>query len=292
VAPIVYPEFLAAYSQTGTDAHAALGLSNLLIFGQDLILFAGSINHHLAFTGNYAVSDAPLWQGLLVPQAWSLGLELSFYLLAPFILRRLSVTAGALAISMLVRAYLYHMQLAWHDPWSYRFFPAELCFFLAGAISQQIWLPYCHKIAAWFSRHHVHLDAICTSLLLAIICWFNLIPINGIAKMFALFGLFVAILPFAFIFQDRMRPDRLIGELSYPLYICHFLVINTLAYFAARFGSPWLNATSAAITASLLFAICLDVLVARRVEQFRAKLKSSRKAQKIEHIDAVAASVN
>ena len=37
--------------------------------------------------------------------------------------------------------------------------------------------------------------------------------------------LFAALLPLAFLFQARYRLDKAIGELSYPIYICHALVI-------------------------------------------------------------------
>ncbi|MCH6025160.1 hypothetical protein MMA33_24360, partial [Salmonella enterica] len=77
----------------------------------------------LAFTGSFARSDVPLYQGLLVPQAWTLGVEMSFYLIAPFVLhspRRLLVL---LAASLALRAVLIASGIGLSDPWTYRFFP-------------------------------------------------------------------------------------------------------------------------------------------------------------------------
>ena len=37
---------------------------------------------------NFRNSEIPIYSGLIIPQAWTLGVELSFYLIAPFVLKR------------------------------------------------------------------------------------------------------------------------------------------------------------------------------------------------------------
>ena len=60
-----------------------LGVCNALIFGQDAILFTGLDSHGaLHLTANCWLSQPPVSEFLLVPQAWSLGVELLFYLCA------------------------------------------------------------------------------------------------------------------------------------------------------------------------------------------------------------------
>ena len=65
---------------------------------QYLALFLGVNNGSVGFTANYQTSSVPIWAALAVPQAWTLGVELSFYCLAPFLLRcRTRVLLGVAA---------------------------------------------------------------------------------------------------------------------------------------------------------------------------------------------------
>ena len=59
-------------------------IANITFFGSDWLMFLKWNNNHLTF-GNFNDSEIPLWHMLLVPQSWSLGVEISFYLLAPFL---------------------------------------------------------------------------------------------------------------------------------------------------------------------------------------------------------------
>ena len=104
-------------------------------------MFFGIEHSSLLFTGSFAHSDVPLYQGLLVPQAWTLGVEITFYLVAPFVLRSPRRLLALLAASLALRAVLIATGIGLSDPWTYRFFPAELALFLAGALSHQILLP-------------------------------------------------------------------------------------------------------------------------------------------------------
>ncbi|MGI4762585.1 MAG: acyltransferase family protein, partial [Janthinobacterium lividum] len=130
---------LAAYQQA---AQLSVGtwllilLANIFIVGQDFMMFLGlDRNGGLHFT-NHALQGSqglpPLYQFLFVHQAWSLALEISFYLLAPFLVRRKPAVLLVLCTSsLLLRFYLYQLGL-YHGSWNYRFFPSELVFFLTG----------------------------------------------------------------------------------------------------------------------------------------------------------------
>ena len=74
-------------------------------------------------------------------------------------------------------------------------------------------------------------------------------------------------LPFVFVAFRTSPVDKAIGDLSYPLYICHVLVISVVT----RLASPqavWLMAASAlAVSIALLLAIerPLDAWRQRRI---------------------------
>ena len=77
---------ISTFEALGFGGKLSLALSNLLLFGQDWIMFTGVRGGDFQFVTDFRESDVQVWQGLLVPQAWTLGVELSFYLIAPFVL--------------------------------------------------------------------------------------------------------------------------------------------------------------------------------------------------------------
>jgi len=120
-----------------------LSLSNVVIFGQDLAFFLGLNpgSGTIYFTSDFWHTHPPLYTFLFIPQAWTLGLELTFYLIAPFILRKgIKTVVTLIILSFLVRLTLFDCLNLRNDPWNYRFFPSELMFFLLGYICYQMYL--------------------------------------------------------------------------------------------------------------------------------------------------------
>lgn len=172
-----------------------------------------------------------IWRLLLVPQAWSLSVELYFYMLAPFLVTRgVRVLVGAALASFALRVGLWWSAGLNDDPWSYRFFPSELMFFMLGAIA-------CHAYgertaqgeggrSAW-KKHPWGLHAALAVMVVAAV-WVGRLdrpfgPGHLIAPLVTACA-FLA-LPWLFAATRTRRLDRLLGELSYPVYICHVLVI-------------------------------------------------------------------
>ena len=92
-------------------------------------MFPSVSGGHLAFCPNFGQSDPQLWKFLLVPQAWTLGVELSFYALAPFIVRRWKTLDCPLCCAWIARTAGAVFGLV-YDPWNYQFSP-----FRAGNLS-------------------------------------------------------------------------------------------------------------------------------------------------------------
>src|SRR5205823_6599909 len=104
--------------------------TQIIMWGQDFYLFLTIKGGSLAFLSNFTTDPHPLYLLLLIPQGWTLGLEFSFYILAPFIVRRsFRTVALILAASLLLRLSLQFWFGYSGDPWSYRFFPSELALF-------------------------------------------------------------------------------------------------------------------------------------------------------------------
>ena len=114
------------------------GFTNIFLFGQDIVMFLGmdSENGTMFFSNDFTKTNPQFHTFLFVPQAWTIGIELLFYIVAPFIVRRKTkIILLIIAASLLLRIFIYYYLGMDHDPWTYRFFPNELALFLLGAIS-------------------------------------------------------------------------------------------------------------------------------------------------------------
>ena len=234
--------------------------TNFFLFLQDTIMFLGldTTTGSLFFTQNFRESNPMLCNFLFVPQAWTIGIEIAFYLIAPFIVRRkLKFIVLLIIISVSLRVFLYLHGLK-HDPWSYRFFPTELTFFLLGTVSYHIYL-YIKDI----KMHSVYLKIIYL-FILGISCFYSFSHILG--KHYLYLGFFFICLPFVFILTKSWKNDRYIGELSYPIYISHLFVLACMKSLKI----PAIGGTGVGLTIiTILFSILLNELVAKKIENIR-----------------------
>lgn len=74
--------FLGTFKDLSLTGYGLLVFSNIFILFQDATLFLKVHDGELHFLPH---SGSPLYLGLLIPQAWSIALELSFYIIAPFL---------------------------------------------------------------------------------------------------------------------------------------------------------------------------------------------------------------
>jgi len=206
--------------------------SQLLMWGQDLYFFLTLKAGGLVFWPDFHSAPQRLYTLLAIPPGWTLGLEFSFYLIAPFIVRR---SAGAiafwLAASLVLRLVLQFEMGYYGDPWSYRFFSSEIAVFLVGALAYRVYRSQNLRVDRIVLATFVGAIA-CVGALLLVNRWHGATRVASICFLMASFRL----IPFLFrATKDRLL-DRHLGELSYPIYICHFLVIWLLDAIAV-FGT-------------------------------------------------------
>ena len=193
-------------------------LANSTFFGSDWIMFLQWNDNNLHF-GNFNNSELPLWHMLLVPASWSLGIEVTFYFLAPFLCKAKSRTIMVLGASMLaIRIVAFVMGLN-VDPWTYRFFPFELPMFLLGILLYRIKNRYRH--APKLSVASTYTSLIFLYLLLPFVA--QKFDFGRIPQLFVLVMVSSTIVLFC---PDNAK-DKKFGDLSYPIYISHVLVIGT-----------------------------------------------------------------
>ncbi|NQY07465.1 MAG: acyltransferase [Flavobacteriaceae bacterium] len=237
--------------------------SNLTIVFQDVLLFmeVNQTTGSFFFQPNFDHNQLNGFDFLLIPQAWTVALEIIFYLIAPFIVRR--KTAIILAIFLLfvgIRLVTFYGLELTNAPWNFRFFPNEMVFFLLGVLAYK----YYKFEGIQLSQTH-YLKAIYGAVLL-LIFGYDFLRFDSSHLIFAL--LFSLALPYLFSLFKDAKIDRYIGELSYPIYICHMFVIsvmNELDYYF--FGSKVFTV----IVISIGFSIILKHLVSDKVERYRQK---------------------
>jgi len=246
-------------------------VTNIILFGQDVVMFLGMHKDtgELFFTSNFQTTDPKLYVFLLAPQAWSLGIELMFYLVAPFIVRKSNkCILFLLSLSLLIRGVTYFYLGYNHDPWTYRFFPSELALFLLGTISYRI---YKANNILEIDFMMLKLKYIVCVLFFSVLIFYQFLPesaSNPQLKNWALYIFCCLSLPFIFTVSKSSKLDAKIGELSYPIYVSHILVFSIL--FPLLTVSKWQEQKVFIATISTMFvSYMLVVLIAKPIEKIR-----------------------
>ena len=210
------------FARDGTPGVLAGTLSNLTLFGQDWSTFLAHDG-----TGPWRVSTDPDWPShtvshyCLVPQCWSVGVELTFYALAPFLNRlRTSVLLVLLTVSTSARLLIYQECFLTFDPWTHRFFPFEIALFLAGMLGYRFYTRLERPASAsWKLRTRwqyalgvvgllalFHQFATLTSTLGLFTDWYVAILVSYVG--------WACLIPVLFFVFGDLRADRIFGELS------------------------------------------------------------------------------
>jgi peptidoglycan/LPS O-acetylase OafA/YrhL len=182
-------------------------LANVFLIGADtMVAFAHYPNFHFNL--------------LSIGQAWTLGAELTFYVLAPFGLRSWKLAAGLLIGSLATRAACIVAVGGFDAHWMYLFFPATLCFFLLGHFAR------CAGARWRLVRHPATGGAL---LVLAFGCLLYGGPALWDSVCFWIATLcFAAALPGVFEATRSLRTLNALGDLSYPVYLTHIVAIHWL----------------------------------------------------------------
>jgi peptidoglycan/LPS O-acetylase OafA/YrhL len=200
---------------------------------------------------------------------WTLGAEMTFYLLAPWLLRSDRLALAALVGSLAVRIVVFFV-VGPHAPmfnlyiiWSYFFLPSTFMFFMLGHLARRV--PYIGTAGPWSAF----------AILIAAV-WFvsrkGWGPVDDWFRFndYMAAVLFALALPGVFEATKNNRVSNWLGDLTYPLYLTHHMTMFALfgvwaflgapgvafVNFAKSFSSPY---TGAAVLFALVTITCLPV---------------------------------
>jgi peptidoglycan/LPS O-acetylase OafA/YrhL len=262
-----HPVFLVPYCNYSNSISMCswlyLVISNIALVGLDWLMFMGFNENSGHFFFSPELTGA--WHFIVVAQAWSIGIEIGFYLLAPFLVRRKSaILLLIIAGSLLLRLIMYYSGYD-KDPWTYRFLPTELGFFLVGALG--------YKVYRFLKTKDITRNMNLGLLLLMVgftVC-FQYIPIENECKEWIYYSLIAITTPFLFLFTKNNKIDFLIGELTYPVYMCHVFIFVILGYLNKFTGVGPAYSGLATLAGSVLFSILLVKFIIEPIEKIRQR---------------------
>jgi peptidoglycan/LPS O-acetylase OafA/YrhL len=215
-------------------------LLNVFIVGQDVV--HGGFGHP---------GDLYLHYFIYVRVAWSVAVEISFYALAPFIVKRLWLVAILLAGSLASQSWF----IARFDahPFDVWLFPLSLWCFMAGTLAYHAYAKLRRYKTRWLSSYAI----VATVAAFALTATYNVFDTPRLLYLFAV----AACLP-GLVLLGRKNPlDGALGELSYPIYLIHPLA--TILIITGGWGEYY------AVFVVLLIAWLVTLGVERPIERFR-----------------------
>jgi peptidoglycan/LPS O-acetylase OafA/YrhL len=259
------PPFLIAHADARMSIWQwlALQFSNLTMLGLDLpSLFHWKSGQAFLYAGAGAETtlDGAEWGGwfLWIPQAWSIGTEIWFYLIAPLIIRRgvgLQITIGCASYALM------HLMTS---PLTYAFFPANLWLFLSGSLLFRFYRSQLFSVPRWGG----FLGLAC-----AVIAWCTVGAVSNPAAHSTMLISIALTIPFLFHSFAKTGWDTAVGNLSYPLYLVHWLVIDVLAL---KFH---IHSGIVVAVVSVLAAMLIVRFIENPIDQYRQQRISRQKVK-------------
>jgi peptidoglycan/LPS O-acetylase OafA/YrhL len=192
-----------------------LVFSNIFIFMQDFVFFLGFDSlGNIQFVKHFNNSfNFPIYKYLYLPQGWSLAIELTFYIFAPFICKNKIFIITFFLISLISLVYFQYLGLDF-DPWNRRFFLNELFFFLLGSLA--------YYSGIYFRRIGIYL------FIFFIFCLIAYSHFNIIFKDVFIYLFLFLIINTIYKITKSNKIDRYLGNISYLIYINHLFILSNI----------------------------------------------------------------
>ncbi len=198
----------------------------------------------------------------------------------PVSCRETRLSAVLVVASLCLRALLYSIGYGpgyHYNFWAYAFFPNELALFLLGTLSYKLYTRM--KGSTILNKTTT---AAASALVLALTLGFPLLPRTNTIPFFfndaqlVYYTAVVLCLPFLFALTKDSTTDRVIGELSYPVYLSHLMIIPFFGVLY-RPGQP-VTTVAAVVFATLMVSLLAIFVVQVPVDRYRGRRLANSKA--------------
>ena len=213
----------------------------------------------------------PAWRFLFVPQSWTISIELLFYLVVPWLIswrtRNLVILAGLSSVAYFANCLFVYPALS--DLLGYFFFPFHLFLFILGMLA-------CRHSVAFLARVSRPFKIAMVAALFSGMAFSQFMP-EELRNPVSI-TLVALSLPILFDWTKKSRFQKWVGDLSYPVYICHILVkwalLGVMGVSKKGVTSPpgWLLLLGSIALAALLLWLVdypIDRWRQRRVKNFQ-----------------------
>ena len=246
------------FKKSTFDDYVFLIFSNLFALGEDvsMFLFWNNDISQIQFSLSSFSEQFPMARFYCSPVAWSLGLELSFYLIAPFLLRRkMKTVLVVFCLSLLVK-FIVRYYFGLNDGnWTYRFFPSELCCFCLGYFCYKIY----KKIKACKARINKKIKYVLFLFLICLSVYKSIYLLTfTLLQIYLVFSI-----PILFYLCKDDNIDRNIGNLSYIIYLVHPIVICCFSFNNSSV-KPLI-----VILLTILVSLLLYIVIQRPIDRYR-----------------------
>jgi peptidoglycan/LPS O-acetylase OafA/YrhL len=205
-------------------------------------IFLFGIEWRISFTETSEHWNAAVY-GLY--QAWTLGPELTFYCLAPFLLRSRTAVLSVFLLSVATRALCVYL-VGFDARWTYLFLPSTFLFFLIGHFARS-------AADRWPRMRAPAIGCAFFAASIAILVADTTSYVEWDSLRFWLAVLFFSMtLPGIFQATKDNAIFNLLGDLSYPVFLVHLLLIMVAINFGLfrilPLSSPVVVVTTLALT--------------------------------------------
>ncbi len=235
---------------------------NLIIIGLDLLfLLRIDKSGNLKFTPDFNKQKPNVYNFAFNSIAWTVGVELLFYVIAPWLTRRKMTLLICIMVSSLLLRILMANVYSDAPPWNYMFFPTQLMFFMAGILSYRY-----YRTIDFDKINKLIIKSIFATLLLVVLFYYNIFQ-ESYLKNIILFVIVSFSIPFVFKLTQKSALDRYLGNISYPIYITQGLVIK----FVGAKSFPKIGGSEGLTTLiiDIAISIVLELTIGRTIEKLR-----------------------
>jgi peptidoglycan/LPS O-acetylase OafA/YrhL len=239
--------------------HNSSGWFGVLVFLSNFLMIGSDSFDYFPQNPNWPIYWA-------IPQIWSIGTEIWFYLLVPLLVRARTRWLLVLIVAgSFLRFVMWYIGLSFH-PWQQKVFFAELPFFLIGILSHRFYVSAAtyRIMPTWLGWTAFGAAAVFLSAGNAL----GLVPVPREESLYN--SAFIAVLLFLLIppifnLTKKSKIDRFVGEFSYPIYLWH----ATIGYYFVPAQHLWQGYFL--LLLSVLASVPLVVFVERPLEIWRQR---------------------